>query len=196
LYGIVYSASRDDHPKSILLTGLMYTAAAVFAGALTGGALALLGSVAPQRVLMIAGGSVAAVGGAIGLIEVAGIRIRPWQFDRETPQHWVHKGPIYWALWNGVTLGVGASSRIGFWLWYVIPLAAFASGTLSHGAMIYGSYGFTRAGAAVGLLGLQALSRGRIDVASRLLRLAKPARLIAAAQLIMISVAVWYAWWR
>src|SRR3712207_8459275 len=35
-------------------------------------------------------------------------------------------------------------SRIGFWLWYAIPLGAFLVGDPWLGAVVYGTYGFVR----------------------------------------------------
>jgi hypothetical protein len=74
----------------------------------------------------------------------------------------MHHGPLAWATRNGLALGVGATSRIGFWLWYVVPLAALLSASPAWGAALYGCYGAVRAsGVWALLLGPTALWRER-----------------------------------
>lgn len=73
---------------------------------------------------------------------------RPLQCDRETPVAWVKKGPIAWPLLNGAALGFGATSRLGFWLWYFIPIGAFLMAQPLMGAAIWAAYGFTRTASA------------------------------------------------
>jgi hypothetical protein len=45
---------------------------------------------------------------------------------------------------NGALLGLAVTSRIGFWLWYVVPLAAFLSAAPVAGAIVWGLYGLAR----------------------------------------------------
>jgi len=94
----------------------------------------------------------ALVGLMIGTLEVLGKRVPILQRDGETPISWLAKSPYLWAVQNGASLGVGAGSRLGFWLWYVIPVGAFASGTPMVGAACFGLYGLVRAGGVAGLL--------------------------------------------
>lgn len=180
----------------MILTGVIYSVVAVFAGAGTGGFLALIGGALPAGALATGGILLAAAGSIVGVVEIAGGRVRPWQFDRETPQRWARQGPLHWAIRNGAVLGVGMSSRIGFWLWYVVPLGALASGDIVLGALLYGLYSLTRTGVALGLLALLLTSGGRLDLAPRLLQWAPGARLLAATQLVLISLGYAYAWWR
>ncbi len=49
-----------------------------------------------------------------------------------------------WSVRTGVVLGCGASTRIGFWSWYTVPLAALLLGSTATGAVVYGTYGFIR----------------------------------------------------
>ena len=51
-----------------------------------------------------------------------------------------------WAMRNGLTLGIGATSRIGFALWYAIPFGVFCLGDPEAGAFIYATYGGLRTG--------------------------------------------------
>lgn len=62
---------------------------------------------------------------------------------------WVWRGPVLWPLLNGAALGFGATTRLGFWLWYAIPSGAFLMAEPAVGALIWGAYGFTRTGSAV-----------------------------------------------
>lgn len=89
---------------------------------------------------------------ALACLELAGLRPTGLQRDRETPYSWVGKGPLRWAAINGVALGVGWSSRIGFWAWYVVPALALWVANPAVGAVIYGSYALSRTLAAPVLL--------------------------------------------
>lgn len=81
---------------------------------------------------------------ALALSELMGNPITIPQFDKETPRRWVQEGASYWAIKNGFSLGLGFTSRIGFWLWYIIPFSTFLIGLPSIGALIYGAYGTAR----------------------------------------------------
>jgi hypothetical protein len=84
-------------------------------------------------------------------------------------------------------LGFGATSRIGFWLWYAIPLGAFLVGDPVAGAAIYGTYGLVRAlGAPVILLGTARLDT---DISDRLIKGYAVARVLAASQLVFLGIA-------
>lgn len=81
----------------------------------------------------------------VGLIQLIRRRaIKPWQLDRETSQRWLRAGPVSWAIKNGLALGLGATSRLGYWLWYLVPVGAFVSGTVVSASVIYGLYGVSR----------------------------------------------------
>ena len=124
----------------------------------------------------------------MGSLEFFGRRVQPPQFDCETPQRWVHQGPLRWATRNGLTLGFGATSRIGFWLWYVIPLGAFLVGDPRLGAAIYGTYGLIRAlGAVFILLGMLRL---KTDISDWVMERYGTARVLAAGELVFLGVAL------
>ena len=195
MYGIVHSVSFSRHRWAAVLTGLIYALAGALAGAGTGALLALIGATLPSTVFAVGGILLAMAGVGLGLAEAVGGHLRPWQCDRETPQRWAREGALRWAVRNGATLGVGMSSRIGFWLWYAVPLAALASREPLLGALIYGAYSLTRTGAALGLLALPLATRGRLDPTPHLLAYVRGARLLAATQLILVSLACGYAWW-
>lgn len=66
------------------------------------------------------------------------------QIDRETSQSLLHKGPAIWSIANGGLLGLGFTSRLGYWVWYLLPLTAWASASFPVGATVWGTYGATR----------------------------------------------------
>lgn len=66
------------------------------------------------------------------------------QFNRETEQSLVSRGPYEWAVVNGALLGMGFTSRIGYWLPYLVPIGRFVAGSWLFGALIWGTYGIVR----------------------------------------------------
>jgi len=100
--------------------------------------------------------------GAIVLVAAAVFpRLPVPQRDVETERSLLSRGPIAWAAVNGGLLGIAITSRIGFWLWYVVPLASFLLGSWWAGALIYGWYGFSRLAAIVVLAALVRRSSAR-----------------------------------
>jgi hypothetical protein len=95
-----------------------------------------------------------AVGMVLALTLVAAPLVLPRrvpQLDRETDQNLLSRGPYVWALANGALLGAGFTSRIGYWIWYLVPLGCVIAGSPGLGALIWAGYGFTRLGIAAGL---------------------------------------------
>jgi hypothetical protein len=124
----------------------------------------------------------------VAVLELNGRPIRPLQCNRETPQSWVHKGPTKWAIQNGLALGCGATSHIGFWLWYAMPLGAFLIASPWAGAAIYGIYGITR-GMAVWAI-ILGLARKRENWDEWLLGQKETAYLVAAVQLLFLGIVI------
>jgi hypothetical protein len=80
----------------------------------------------------------------------AGVRrTPPLQLDRETDQQHLRLGPLRWAAVNGAQLGLGFTSRIGFWSWYLLPVGIMVAGNWRVGALAWGLYGAGRTVAAV-----------------------------------------------
>lgn len=69
---------------------------------------------------------------------------KPLQRDAETPEGWLEPGGLRVALWNGLALGAGFITRIGFWLWWILPLLTFARASVVFGVLLGAVYGFTR----------------------------------------------------
>lgn len=167
--------------------------AALTGGVLAGGVLGIVGSLLALEVRLALASIAAIFGIAIGARELVVGRLPLLQFDRETPQPWIHRGALRWAIQNGLALGCGATTRIGFWLWYAIPIAALLSGNAWVGAGIYGTYGIARALGAVGLLvlfrfGPRLLRRD--DVAICVLERRPLAGGVGAGQLVLLSACV------
>jgi hypothetical protein len=114
----------------------------IVAGSLLGGAGGLLSI--ETRVGLTTFFGVAAVG--IGLAGAIGKSSWMPQCNRETAQLWMQYGPWWWAIRNGLALGLGVRTRIGFWLWFVIPGGAFLFGDPWFGGAVWGTYGASRGG--------------------------------------------------
>lgn len=87
---------------------------------------------------------------AAGVVSISGRRVPLLQVDRETNQSWLHLGAVGWPVVNGLALGAGFLSRIGFLLWYLLPILCFAIGEVTAGALVLGTYGLIRGGAVFG----------------------------------------------
>ena len=177
---------RNQAGRRWISTAIVYSLSSALAGLVTGAALGGVGSLLPLDFRLAIGSILAVVAIAAGSLELSGRRVQPPQFDCETPQRWVQKGPLRWATQNGLTLGFGATSRIGFWLWYVVPLGAFLLGDPRLGATIYGTYGLVRAlGAVFIFLGILRL---KVDISDWLIEHYGAARFLAAGQLVFLGV--------
>jgi hypothetical protein len=167
---------------------ILYSLSATFAGLFSGGILGLIGSLVPLNVRVAAAALLGIVAVVVAVLELNGRSIHPLQCNRETPQSWVHKGPVKWAIQNGLALGCGATSRIGFWLWYVVPIGAFLIASPWVGAAIYGVYSTTR-GMAVWAITL-GLARRLENWDEWLLGQKETAHMVAATQLLLLGIAV------
>jgi len=83
--------------------------------------------------------------------DAVGISVAIPQRNVETAISSLDESWRLWAVYTGAMLGFGGLTRIGFWIWYLIPVAALASGSLVAGALIWGAYGAVRTVAAVAL---------------------------------------------
>lgn len=175
-----------------VLRALAYTVASAAVGAASGVLLGSLGSflASDVRVSVVSLLSLLAI--AVGSYEFVGRRAALLQCDHETPKRWIDRGAFGWAIRNGATLGCGALSRVGFWSWYIVPLASLLSGSPVLGAAIYGTYATTRALGAwvlilVGALIAPRLGRSFDDVAIALVQRNIAFRRLAAAHLLFVG---------
>lgn len=165
------------------------------AGLATGFLLGAAGSVLTLEARVAAASVLALLAIVVGVFELAVRPVPPLQCDRETPQAWLHTGGLSWAVVNGLALGCGATTRVGFWLWYVVPAASLLVGTPAVGAAIYGTYGFVRGLGAWGIVaaGLMLGPKREVsldDIALWLLRRQPAARGMAAGQLLALGLLV------
>ncbi len=124
----------------------------------------------------------------VGILELSGRRVQLLQCNSETSPRWLNLGPFRWAIKNGLALGFGATSRIGFSLWYAVPAGSLLVGTPELGAIIYGTYGFVKGAGAWGIIfGKRTMS---FDVSNWLFEHIKTAKILAAGQLTFLGVVV------
>ncbi len=133
--------------------------ASLGAGAALGGLAGLVPL--PARAAVVTAGAIAVLAGtALGT--------RPVQLRIETPQGLRDRGPAVWSIVNSALLGLGFASRISFWLWFAVPLGVFLAGSWLAGAVMWGTYGASRAvGIVVAALAMR--RAGAVGVADRLL---------------------------
>lgn len=121
-------------------------------GGLLGGVLAgvcfgLVGQLIGARFEGPAAGVLVGCLAVLATAELVGFR-RLWmppQRNRETPRQWVDWSPNRWALATGAVLGSGVLTRIGFAVWYVVPVAVITAGSpILAGIIAFGSYGLLR----------------------------------------------------
>jgi hypothetical protein len=132
--------------QSLTLSSLLLLAAGVVAAGLCGTILGAAGwaLAGDLRALVVLAAIAAVLMGALRSPV-------PWQRNVETPRAWLELRNWQTAARNGVALGTGYSTRIGFWLWYLVPIGAFAVGSPVGGALIYSAYAAARLGTSVGL---------------------------------------------
>ena len=179
---------RNQAGSSWISKAIVYSLSSAFAGLIVGALLGIAGSFLSLSFRGAIGGVLAVIAVAAGSLEIFGRRIKPLQFDCPTPRHWMQKGPLRWATRNGLALGFGATSRIGFLSWYVVPLGALLSGSLAFGAAIYGTYGLVR-GVAAPLILLSMIWQ-KADFSGWFLQQNKLMQVLAAGQLVLLGVAV------
>lgn len=194
-----YGVDRNQQGRSWISKAVAFAGAATAAGALAGLALGALGTTIPPPGRAAAGLTLAALGFAIGGAQCLGIRVRVLQRNCETGQLWMHTGALTGAVLNGSALGLGFVTRVGYWAWYVVPVAAVLSGSPLQGALVFGCYGCVRGIAPAIVIGQMLLTRGcgerditrvqewMIGQSSRARRLAELQLLLAAGA----AAAIW-----
>lgn len=183
---------NKDGGASWRRAGAAYVLAAGAAGSAAGASLGSLGSAigvgVVDRITLV----LAAFGIAAGMTGVRPVRPPP-QLDRETPARWLAYGPTAWGMLNGASLGLGAFSRIGWWLWYAVPTGAFISRDAVVGAVVFGAYALTRAScAALFLLTSKATGRSVDSLGRIVLRQRDRAAIATSVVLVVLSTLVAY----
>lgn len=129
---------------SPVVAGAVLVLSAVASAALAGALAGLAGAVLdpPLRALL-------ALAAVTTVLVGAAFRPVPWQLDRETDTRWLDHHDWRTAAYNGIALGLGFTTRIGFWLWYVVPLSAFVVADPMLAAAGYGVFALARVGLSV-----------------------------------------------
>lgn len=178
------TGSHDAKPALVA-----YVVTGTIVGAIAGAVAGAAGDLLTADARSALGALVALAAAGVGLAELTGHRIALVQIDRETPYAWLEAGPVRWAIRNGANLGFGGLTRLGFWLWFVIPVGAVLSGRPLVGALGWGAYALVRTASAGWLLLL--VERRRLDPekGDALLREVSRARVATSAQLLAIGLA-------
>lgn len=179
---------RNQAGRSWQLKLVTYVAASFATAAVTGAWLAWLGGVVSEDVRVIVATLLALVGIAYGAAQLLDRSPPLCQLDRETSQSWMDRGPLVWATLNGGALGLGFTSRLGFPLWYVVPVTAFLAASPILGAIVYGTYGVTR-GAGAFLLMLANRRPDAPPASDWVLQKRQSMQLVAASYLTVLSIA-------
>lgn len=162
---VMVARARSGCRNSSLAAGAALLVPGVVSAATAGVILGAFGSALDplsQRVVVL---------GSLGAVLIAAlIRRRPWQLNRETAAAWLAYRDWRTASLNGASLGLGFTTRLGFWLYYILPIGAIEAAAPLTGATLLGVYGFTRlslslAQTAVGPAALNRTSRGSPFVA-------------------------------
>jgi hypothetical protein len=138
---VMATRARGNGRSSLALPMIVLTIAAAAAGAAVFALTAAAGAAFPP----VSRGIVAASASLV-LAAAAWRRSRPWQRDAETPTQWLEHAGLRVAVWNGLALGAGFFTRLGFWIWWALPVLVFESGSVSAGAVVGAAYGAVRLG--------------------------------------------------
>lgn len=147
IYVIMYRGvyrSEQRLKTSWPILALTFVAGAVSAGAAFGFLLGAVGGALDEEARLLIVAALAAGGVAVGALGLFGRQVPLVQLNRETPREWLFDHPLLGTFGTGGLIGAGFLTRVGFWLWYVVPVAAFASGSGVLGASIFGAYAATR----------------------------------------------------
>jgi len=156
-----YGVTRNQAGRSWKAKAVFFTTASALSGLAVGLTLGLIGMVVPHGLKVPALVGLASTGAALGLWELLAKKVNVPQRNCETVQLWMNTGALTGAALNGAALGAGFVTRIGYWVWYAVPIAALLAGPLG-GAVIFGAYGLIR-GALPVLAILLILGRKRCD---------------------------------
>jgi hypothetical protein len=139
---VMATRARGNGRTSLGIPMIVLTATAAVAGAAVFAVIAAAGAAFPS-----ASRGLFAAAASLALIVAATRASRPWQRDAETPMDWLEREGLTVAVRNGLSLGAGFLTRLGFWMWWVLPVLAFESGSVRAGAIVGAVYGAARLGA-------------------------------------------------
>lgn len=126
-----------------MVRGAVYTTSAAITGVIAGSAAGLIGQLSDPALRIACAAAVAVLGTGLGIYEALGGR-RIVQWNRETPKRWIHSSWLTGSIKNGIAMGLGVRTRIGLWLWFVIPVSSILLGDPILGMIVWGGYGLGR----------------------------------------------------
>lgn len=138
------SVSWNQNGKSLKVKSLFYVFGGIVSAVAAGALLGFLGTAIPWLIRRDTALALSAIAAVLLGHEALGAGGRLPQRDCEVPRRWMYSGALASMVRFGCSMGLGFPSRIGFWTWYVVPAAAFLSGNVLYGALVYGAYGFVR----------------------------------------------------
>lgn len=138
------AVERNQCGRSWVAKALTFTASSVLAGASMGAMFGAIGAQLELETRLAASTVLGLIGACIGLVELSGRAIQVIERRRETSQRLMRLGGLLGSAVNGALLGLGATTRLGYWLWYAVPIGALLSGSVVLGFAIYGAYGLAR----------------------------------------------------
>jgi hypothetical protein len=127
-----------------LFAAAIFLAVSIVVAALAGATLGALGQLVALPIRSVLG-----ICAVLAIAVAAVSRPLPWQFERETSIRWLEYQDWRTAAYNSASLSLGFTTRIGFWMFYLVPIGAFMSGHALVGALVYSIYGTARSGASL-----------------------------------------------
>jgi hypothetical protein len=146
-----------------LLAGAIFLAVSVLVAAVVGATLGVVGQMVAMPIRGVVG-----VCAVLAIAVAAVTRRLPWQLERETSIRWLEYQDWRTAVYNSASLSLGFATRIGFWVFYLVPIGAFMSGSALKGALVYSIYGGARCAAS---LVLAAVAMRSAHITDRVLNL-------------------------
>ena len=180
---VMATRARGSGRSSLGIPMIVLTATAAAAGAAVFAVIAAAGAAFPS-----ASRGLLAAAASLALVVAAARASRPWQRDAETPMDWLEREGLTVAVRNGLALGAGFLTRLGFWLWWMLPVLAFESGSVRAGAIVGAAYGAVRLGAS-SFVAVRAEAK-RSDRLPRRLLLWRPRATAAADPLFFVASGV------
>jgi hypothetical protein len=124
---------------SLAIASIVFVLASTVSGATAGLALGAVADLLEEPTRLAISLAI-----TVGLLAGSLTADRPWQLDRETDRNWLRHRNWRTAALNGAALGLGLTTRIGYWLWYLLPVGILVLGDWRAGVVLYGTYGAVR----------------------------------------------------
>ena len=126
---------RTGDDRAMWVKATLHALGAAVGGAILGAGVAQLGAALSPADRAAAG---SLLGAALAVVSM--LRLPVLERNTETPQSLLRLGSVGWSVANGALLGTAVTNRIGYWLWYAVPIGCFVSGEPLAGAAIWGVF--------------------------------------------------------